>query len=179
MAYQNYQSIQPITGDTIATSVPSTGYYLGLKAITSLPSAASNGNLTGLSSDKFGRIITIPQGPRDLVGTLGSSSGNNANANQSTQIYNNNSYPVAVTVTPVGFYLDITSVTFTNTSGTGTELVLSDGTNGYYWYVPRGDCRGAVFNVPLAAKTTNTAWTVQCWTAVNSLWVTVQYVYNK
>jgi len=177
MAYQNYQSIQPITGDAIASTTPSKGYYAGFNAITSLPTPGTNGNLTGLLSDKFGRLITLPQGPRDLVGALGSSSGSNANANQSTQIYSTNF--VGVTVTPVGFYLDITSVTFTNTSGTGTELVLSDGTNGYYWYVPRGDCRGAVFNVPLAAKTTNTAWTVQCWTAVNSIWVTVQYVYNK
>ena len=179
MPYQQNLSPQPISGDTLTTTTPSTGYYLGLNSINALPSPATNLNLTGVSSDKFGRIITIPQGPRDLVGTLGSSSGYNANANQSTQIYSTNSSAVAVTVTPVGFYLDITSVTFTNTSGTGTELVLSDGTNGYYWYVPRGDCRGAVFNVPLAAKTTNTAWTVQCTTAVNSIWVTVQYVYNK
>ena len=167
MAYQNYQSIQPITGDAIASTTPSKGYYAGFNAITSLPTPGTNGNLTGLLSDKFGRLITLPQGPRDMTESI-----------SSTQI---NTTSAITVLAPKGaaIYTDITSVTFTNTSGYGTEVVLSDGTNGYYWYVPANDSRGAVFNVPLAAKTVNTAWTVSCWSSNSIVWVTVQYVYNK
>jgi hypothetical protein len=166
MPYQQNLSPQPISGDTLTTTTPSTGYYLGLNSINALPSPATNLNLTGVSSDKFGRIITIPQGPRDIVYSL------------NTQISSTTSPITVLPAQGAGTFTDIVSVMFTNTSGFGTEIGLTNNTINYYWYVPKGDCRGSVFNIPLGT-TANTAWTASCWTAVNSIWVTVQYVLNK
>ena len=178
MAYTPFNSVQPVSGSSTGSTAPTNAFYLGANSQTSLPSPATVNNLTGLMSDKFGRIVTIPQGPRDLVGALGSSSGSNANANQSTQI-NSTTSPVAVTGAPGGYYLDITSIVLCNTSGAGTTVTLTDGTLTYYFFVPAGDMRGATYSVPLKASSTTTAWSVTTLTSINSLWVTVQYIKNS
>jgi len=165
MAYTTYNSVQPVSGSSTSAAAPTNAFYMGANAQLTLPASTLN-TLTGIMSDKFGRIITIPQGPRDIVYSL------------NTQI---NSTTSATTVLPAqgaGTFTDIVSVMFTNTSLVGTEIGLTNNTISYYWYVPKGDCRGSVFNIPLGT-TANTAWTASCWTAVNSIWVTVQYVLNK
>jgi hypothetical protein len=177
MAYTTYNSVQPVSGSSTSAAAPTNAFYMGANAQLTLPASTLN-TLTGIMSDKFGRIITIPQGPRDMVGVLGSTAGYNANANQSTQIRLTTS-AVAVTAAPAGYYFDITSVVFCNSSNNPTTVTLTDGTNTYYFAVPPGDIRGANYSVPLKASGTTTAWSATTLTSIDSLWVTVQYIKNS
>jgi hypothetical protein len=136
-------------------------------AATALPSAATATNYVRTMADKFGRLVTIPQAPRDLVGA------------QSTTITSSTGSTTVVTAGAAGIFNDITSITLTNSSASATLATLSDGTTSYYFYVPAGDMRGASYQVPLAATSAATAWTVTCGTSVASLYVTVQFVKNQ
>jgi hypothetical protein len=136
-------------------------------AATALPTAATATNYTTVMSDKFGRQIMIPQAPRDLTGS------------QNTTITASTAATTVVTAGAAGILTDITSIVYVNSSATGTVLTLSDGTKSRTHYCPPTDMRGVVINVPYAATTAATAWTVACTTAITSLFVTVEYVNNK
>lgn len=133
---------------------------------TALPGAATATNYAPVMADKFGRQIVLSQAPRDLVGM------------QSTTITASTSATTVVTGVS-NIFADITSITFANTSATATEVTLSDGTNIYTYYLPAGDMRGAVYQVPLAATTVATNWQATTITSVSSVIVTVQYIKNR
>lgn len=154
-------------GTATGVSAPANAMYNGAQARTSLPTAATSGNLVGFYADKFGRQVTVLQTTRDLV------------SQQSTTITSSTSSTTVVSAAGAGVYADIASITFVNSSATATLVTFSDGTNSYYFYAPAGDMRGAVYQVPLAATTANTAWTVTCGTSVASLYVTVEYLKNQ
>lgn len=132
---------------------------------TALPTPVSAGTITTPLSDKYGRLVMLPQGFRDIVGQ------------QSTTITASTS-PVTVVSAISAIKTDISSIVLVNSSAAATLATLSDGTNNYLFYVPAGDMRGASYNVPLPATTANTAWTVACGTSITSLLVTVVYVKN-
>jgi hypothetical protein len=152
-----------------ASAVPANGSYAAGLAITALPTAATNGNLTGASLDKFGRLVVVPQTIRDLV------------SDQSTTITSTTAATTVVNAVASTF-LDLVSLTFANTSATGTQVGLynDDGTT-LRWsgFVPAGDMRGIVFSVPLPQAATNKTWKVITTTSVASVIVTAQFIQNK
>ncbi|HEV2403226.1 MAG TPA: hypothetical protein VGS08_03415, partial [Candidatus Saccharimonadales bacterium] len=151
--------------NTTGTGVVAAG---GLSvARTALPTAATATNYMTNYADKFGRQVVIPQTTRDLV------------AMQSTTITSSIASTTVVTAAGSNVFADISSIVLGNSSASATLVTLSDGTNSYYFYVPPGDTRGASYQVPLAATTANTAWTVTCGTSVASLYVTVQFLKNQ
>lgn len=148
-------------------AVPATAIYNGTQAITTLPTAATPGNIVGTSSDKFGRVITIPQSPRDNV------------LSQPTIITSSTAATTVVTAGASGVYDDICSIVIGNSSATQTLVTLSDGTKSYYFIVAPGLSPGISLQVPYAETTAATAWTATCGTSVASIYVTVQYIQNK
>lgn len=156
-----------VAGQATAATAPPTAFETGAIANTgTLPTAVSGGQLVGAMSDKFGRNVVISQAPRDMIGWQ-----------EYTFSANTSSETVVSAIAST--YTDISSITLTNSGGTPTLFTLSDGTNSYYYYIPAGDMRGAVYQVPLAATATNTNWTGQCTSSTLSLYCVIQYIKNK
>lgn len=155
-----------VIGQSTGVTAPTTAVETGDIAATALPTAVTNGQLVGAMADKFGRQVVLSQATRDIVGQ------------QSTTITSSTSATTVVS-TIASTFTDIASIAFANSSASATLATLSDGTNSYYFWVPAGDMRGAVYQVPLPATTVNTTWTVTCGTSVASLYVTVEYIKNK
>ena len=176
MAYLPNNSNQYVNGTTIGATLPGspavTAFYLGANAITTaLPTANTAGNLTRLLSDKFGRLISLPQVTRDMVSS--NVSGNSIVLTDITDtIYHNMTTAIA------GCYSDITYLAISNTSGTPTLVQTYDGTVTYTYSVPAQDMIAVSFNIPLKATTAGMAWQVRSVTAVSQLAVSVQYLNN-
>lgn len=160
------QIVQALGSTAAGATLTNPPVVTGGLAKTALPTAVSDGQVVNSMLDKFGRNITIPQAPRDLMGM------------QSTTITASTGANTVVSAIASTF-TDISSIVFTNISSTATEVTLSDGTNTYTYYVPGNDMRGAVYQVPLPATTANTVWQATTITSVTSVIVTVQYIKNK
>jgi hypothetical protein len=121
----------------------------------------------GALFDKSGKQVT--------VGAIRS-----LKAVQATTITSSTS-PVTIVTAVASLFTDIYGLVLTNTSATGTEVVIGDGTNNMSFYVPPTDTRGMMLPVDSAipATTVNTAWTATCTTSVASLKVTAMYVKNN
>ena len=122
MAYtpKNY-SLLPISGSTVGSAPPSTAIMGGvLAAGTSLPTPQSipSGKLIGALGDKFGRLVTLNNGPRDMVGEL--------NGSNSTNITSINTFSAVTPVPGASNYYDITNITIQNNSSSSTGAILSD-----------------------------------------------------
>ena len=149
------------------SAVPANAVFNGVDAATALPTAATPGNLVGVMGDKFGRIVALNQAPRDLIFV------SNATCTATTS-------PVTlIAAAGAGIFTDVTDVRLVNTSATGTEVDISDGTNTYYYYAPPTDMRGIVIQIPDPATTANTAWTITTLSSVTSVKATVKYINNK
>ncbi len=150
------------------SAVPANAFYLGGDAATSLPTAASGGNLTGLMVDKFGRLVVLPGAMRDLVAST-------------TTTISSGSETTIVSATASTFH-DLTAVVISNTSATATRVDFRDTTAGsviFAVYMPAGDTRGVVFQTPQPQTTVNTNWTCQLSSAVTDIRVFAQYLSNK
>lgn len=155
-------------------AVPANSPYVAGNAITALPTAATAGNLTGLSVDKFGRAVVLPGTTRDNVGT------------QTTTISNSTTETTIVTAGGAGVFNDITKLIVSSTaaSGTDTRIDFRDTTAGTIIFSlevrggsnPTGFADGAR---PLPQTTSNTNWTAQCATAVTDIRIFVQFDKNK
>lgn len=149
-------------------AVPANAFYGGGVASTSLPSAATAGNLTGEMVDKFGRQVVLVGAMRDLVGS------------QTTTISSTTETTI-VTATASVFH-DLTAITCSNTSATAVRVDFRDTTAGsviFQLYVPAGDVRGIVFSTPQPQTSVNTAWTATLSSAVTDIRVFCQFLSNK
>lgn len=150
-------------------AVPANAFYNGVNAQTSLPTAATAGNLTGVTGDKFGRPVVLPGTIRDLVGT------------QTTTISASTSETTIVTAAASTFN-DLTALIISNTSATSTRIDFRDTTAGsvlFSLYIPAGDMRGIAFNRPVPQTSVNTNWTAQSATSVTDLRVYAIWDKNK
>jgi hypothetical protein len=80
-----------------------------------------------------------------------------------------------------GVFLDITSITFTNTSATVCEVELREATAGsavHSFEVPPTDSRGITVTDPIIQTTANNNWTAKCITSVASIKIQVNAVQN-
>ena len=152
------------------SAVPADATYQGGIAETSLPTAASAGNLTGALFDKFGRAVVLPNAMRDLVLPIPQLT-LTATTTETTLIAQ-----VAST------FLDIVSIVAINTSATATQVDFRDSTAGTIrlsLYLPAGDTRGIALPVPLPQSAVNQNWTAKCGTSVSSVIITGTYITNK
>lgn len=159
-------------GSSSATgaAVPANGFYSAALAKTSLPAAASDGNLTGNMADKFGRQVVLPNAIRDLVGS------------QTTTITASTSETTIITAGGAGIFLDLVSIFISNTSATPARVDIRDATAGsiiFQLYIPAGDMRGISLNVPWPQTSANGNWTAQSSASVTDLRVSAHYIKNK
>jgi hypothetical protein len=160
-----YMSPNSATG----SPVPSTAFYSGGIAETSLPTAASVGNLTGLMTDKFGRLVVLPNAQRDLVLPI-------------TQLTLTSITETTLITAVASTFLDLISLVVINTSATPTQVDFRDSTGGTVrlsLYVPAGDTRGLALPTPMPQNTVNNNWTAKLGTAVTSVIITGSYITNK
>lgn len=158
------------TGSATGAAVPASAFYKGLIAKTALPAAGSDGNLTGAMGDKFGRQVVVAQGMRDLINPI-------------TQLtLTSTTTETSLIAAVASTFNDLLSLCVVNTSATPTQVDFRDSTGGTVrqtLYVPAGDMRGIVLQVPMPQAAVNTAWTAKCGTSVASIIITGQYIANK
>lgn len=68
---------------------------------------------------------------------------------------------------------DITKLILANTSATPCLVTISDGISNYYYEVPANNT--IVDGIGLNADVSSTAWTAQCGSSVNSIWISGNY----
>lgn len=161
--------VDDLAAAATGAAVPANAQYQGNLAKTSLPSAASDGNLTGNMSDKYGRSVVLNNAMRDIMGT------------QTTTITASTSETTIITQIASTFN-DLVSVFISNTSATAARVDIRDTTAGsviFQLYIPAGDMRGLSLTTPWPQTTVNTNWTAQSSTSVTDLRVSCLYIKNK
>lgn len=151
-------------------AVPVGAYYQGGIAQTSLPTAASVGNLTGAMYDKFGRVVVLPVTIRDLTGT------------QTTTISASTSETTIVTQA-ASVFNDLLLLVISNTSATATRIDFRDTTAGTILFsleAPATDTRGfSLGGVAIPQTSVNTNWTAQCAASVTDIRIYAVFAKNK
>ena len=124
---------------------PANAVQVSAIAATALPTAATATNTVVPMADKYGRLIVLPQAPRDLVGTA---------SVQNTGVSGTLIGAIAST------YCDITNLVITNETATPTVVSVSDGTTTYKFALAASGGGVFPFSPPLPAASVNTNWTV-------------------
>jgi len=124
---------------------PANAVQVSAIAATALPTAATATNTVVPMADKYGRLIVLPQAPRDLVGTA---------SVQNTGVSGTLIGAIAST------YRDITNLVITNETATPTVVSVSDGTTTYKFALAASGGGVFPFSPPLPAASVNTNWTV-------------------
>lgn len=156
----NPLGVKDSSDGSTGASVPSIAIQAGARAATAYPTAVTDGQMVGVMADKAGRLATVLNAPRDLVGTasLSSSSG------------------TAVSFIGAGaanVFNDITTLVITNESSTATIVTLSDNGSGGNTYKFAIAANGGIvinFPTPLPQGTSAAAWDV-----LNSAAVALDY----
>jgi hypothetical protein len=154
----------------INAAPPTNATQVGGVAATALPSAYTATDLTPHMTDKFGRLVTINQGMRDIVSPI-------------TQLTLNATTTETTLVAAVAStFNDLLSLVVINTSATATQVDFRDSTGGTVrlsLYIPAGETRGIALNTPMPQSAVNNAWTARCGVAVSSIIITGNYISNK
>ena len=132
-------------------------------AATALPTATTSGDLVEPMLDKFGRLVVLPQAPRDLIGTA---------SVQNTGVSGTLIGQIGST------YTDITNLVLTNETATPTVVSISDGTTTYKFALAANGGGVFPFSPPLPAASINTNWTISN-SASSTIDAVVTYVKNK
>ena len=153
------------------SAVPAGAQYRGGLAKTALPTAASDGNLTGAMSDKFGRQVNILGTIRDLVGT------------QTTTLSASTSETTIATAVASTF-LDLVLLVISNTSSaTNTRIDFRDTTAGSVLFSLQSNGGqppiGFSTSRPIPQTSVNTNWTAQCATSTTDVRVYAVFEKNK
>jgi hypothetical protein len=154
----------------INAAPPASATQVGGVAATALPTAYTATDLTPHMTDKFGRLVTINQGMRDIVSPM-------------TQLTLNTTTTETTLVAAVAStFNDLLSLVVINTSATATQVDFRDSTGGTVrlsLYIPAGETRGVALNTPMPQSAVNNAWTARCGVAVGSIIITGNYISNK
>lgn len=150
-------------------AVPANAQYQGLNATTALPAAATPGNLTGQTSDKYGRAVVLNNATRDIMGT------------QTTTITSSTAETTIITQA-ASIFNDLTSIFISNTSATPVSVAIRDATAGtviFTLYIPATDMRGISLTTPWPQTTVNNNWTATSSGSVASLIISALFVKNR
>lgn len=153
-------------------ALPSGAISNGGLAKTALPTAATDGNLTAMMTDKFGRPITVPVTIRDLVGT------------QTTTLSASTSETTIVTAGGAGIFDDLIMLIVSNTSAaTNTRIDFRDTTAGSILFslfsIGGAAPVGFALPVPIPQTTANTNWTAQCATSTTDVRIYAVFAKQK
>jgi hypothetical protein len=153
-------------------AVPANADYLAGNAITTLPTAATAGNLTGVSVDKFGRQVVLPQTTRDNIGT------------QTTTI--STTTETTIVTAAASIFNDLLALIVSNTaaSGSDTRIDFRDTTGGTVLFslMSRGGQQPVGFTlggVAIPQTSVNTNWTAQLASAVTDIRIYAVFAKNK
>jgi hypothetical protein len=160
-------------GNSTGSAVPAKAMYGGANAITALPTAATAGNLEGISADKFGRQIVLPVTVRDLVGT------------QAVTLSATTTETTIITAGGAGIFNDLMCLVISNTSAsTNTRVDIRDATAGTI-IASIQSVGGAppvgipYMGTPIPQTTAANNWTAQCATSTTDVRVFAVYAKNK
>jgi len=142
---------------------PANAVQISSIAATALPTAATATDTVVPMADKYGRAVTLPQAPRDLIGAV---------SVQNTGVSGTLVGQIAST------FVDITNLILTNETGTATVVSISDGTTTYKFALAANGGGVFPFSPPLPAATVNTNWTISN-SASSTIDAVVTYVKNK
>ena len=145
---------------------PTNAVQVGVVAATALPSAFTATDLAPIMSDKFGRLIHIANGMRDLIGM------------QATTVTDNSSHTI-ITAGASGIFNDIISLAITNSSATAVFVTVSDGTASYIYAIAANGGIMIQPATPIPATSSATAWTATVSSGVSSIYYVAQFVKNK
>ena len=153
-------------------AVPANAHYAASLAKTALPTAASDGNLTGVMSDKFGRQVALVGTIRDLVAT------------QTTTLSATVTETTIVTAGAAGVFNDLIMLIVSNTStATTTRIDFRDTTAGTVLFslISIGGQQpvGFALPIPIPQTTAATNWTAQCATSTTDIRIYAVYAKNK
>jgi len=153
------------------SAVPSGASYQGGIAKTSLPSAATDGNLTGALRDKFGREVAILDCPRDLLSVA------------TMTITASTAESVFISSGSASVFNDLVSVVALNTSATATRLDFRSGNFGgtisFALYLPAGETRGLTTSHVWPQSQSASQWTVTSSASVTDVRVYATYCADK
>lgn len=154
----------------LAATAPASAALQGLLGRVALPTPVTSGQLVAAMADFFGRMVVLPQAPRDLV------------ADTTTTLSGTTTETTIVGATASVFH-DLTAIVVTNTSSaTDTRVDFRDTTAGTVRFslnVPAKQTVGMVLQVPRPQGAVNTNWTAQCATSTTDIRIFAQYVSNR
>lgn len=130
--------------------------------------AVSDGQRVNAMGDDLGRQVMVLNQVRDLV-------------TQNTTTISSSTSETTILSAVASTYLDLVAITLCNTSATATRVDIRDDTAGTIrmaFYLPAGDMRGMVLQVPLPQTATNKNWTAQCSASVADVRIWIQAVKN-
>ncbi len=158
-----------VAGD-IANAASDSGnpVKVGGLAKTSNPTAVTDGQRVNALHDKLGKQVVV-QSIRDLK------------TKNFITLTSTTTETTLLSAGGAGVFLDISSITFTNTSATVCEVELRDATAGsavHSFEVPPTDSRGITISDPIIQTTANNNWTAKCLTSVASMKIQVNAVKN-
>lgn len=139
----------------------------GCRASTTIPTAASDGATVGLRCGKYGGLVQHPFAVRELA------------SRSAVLTLTGTTETSLMAAGGSGVLLDMVSIKACNTSATATRLDIRDVTAGTVqdtWYLPAGQCTGAVYSSPFRQTTANSAWTAQLSGAVTDVRIVAQFV---
>lgn len=151
-----------------AATAPANASLVGGRAATANPTAVTDGQMAAPMLDKLGKQITVPFGPRDLLG-------------QQLTTITNTTETTIVTAGGANVFHDLLGLKLVNSGATPVEVAIRDATGGTivdYVYVPEGDMRGVTYSAPFKQTTANNNWTAQASGSTTSLRIIAQFVKN-
>lgn len=164
-----------VAGSVASGGAPGSPVTIGARAATTLPGSVADTVVVNLMTDKFGRVVTAPQNPRELIGTQ-----------YTTTAITTTTETVVVAATAATFD-DLVGIVVVNTSATATRVDFRDtnaggagtGTVIFSVYAPAGATTGFMPPIPIPQTTVNTNWTATLGTAVTDVRVFCQFTKNK
>lgn len=131
---------------------------IGGKARTTNPTAVADGDRADAFCDDLGKQVVRPYVPRDLI------TQNTITLTSTTE--------TTLLAQVASTFLDLIQIVAINTSATAVRVDIRDSTTGtirFALYLPAGDTRGVVFQIPIPQATVNTNWTAQLSAAVTDV----------
>lgn len=154
-----------IAHDTADSTAP---HKIGGQARTTNPTAVADADRVNAIFDDLGRQVTVLNQVRDLV-------------TDATTTITSSTTETTILAAAASTFHDLTALVVINTSATAVRVDFRDATAGtirFALYIPAGDTRGFVLQVPRPQTTVNNNWTAQCSASVADVRIFIQAVKN-
>jgi hypothetical protein len=157
-------------GATAAT-VPANAVLVAGDAMTTLPTATTAGQQTGMAVDKFGRPVVIASSTRDNM------------AGSGVTTITTTTETTIIAAGAAGIFNDIHMILVSNTSASDVRVDIRDSTAGTiqftFWAKANTNTIGFSSTIPWPQTTAANNWTAQLSGAVTDVRISALYVKNK